>query len=287
MTGEKPYDEGVSTGCSSLDRLLNGGFSRREVSQIYGPPASGKTNICLQTSVEVARDGGEAVFVDTEGVSPERFRQIAPDEETARRIRLKEVYDFDEQEQAVADVENVVEAVDLVVVDSATGLYRVEEDASSRRSGDGDDSPLQRLSRQIVHLTSLARRYDVAVVVTNQVYTDPDMEEYRALGGNAMEHWTKTILRLERLDAGRRRAVVEKSQSSAEDRAAEFRITASGVEPPEDDGDDPPGDGAAAENQDAGGERVEPSDEDTSPGAEGEGFGVSGDDENKTNNTSV
>ncbi len=162
----------------------------------------------------------------------------------------------------MADVEQVVEDVDLVVVDSATGLYRVEEEAGEYGS-DREDSPLQRLSRQIVHLTSLARRYDVAVVVTNQVYTDPEREEYSGLGGNAMEHWTKTIVRLERLDGERRLAVVEKSQSSADGRSAEFRITSTGVEATEgfDGGSDAGGRGAESELAD--------------------------DDENKTNNTSV
>lgn len=270
MPREAPYDDRLSTGCSSLDALLNGGFSRREVSQLYGPPGAGKTNVCLQTAVEVAGDGGEAVFVDTEGVSPERFRQIAPDEETARRIRIKEVFDFDEQEQAVADVEGVVDDVDLVVVDSATGLYRVEEEEAGDRGHEREDSPLQRLSRQIVHLTSLARRYDVAVVVTNQVYTDPEREEYSGLGGNAMEHWTKTIVRLERLGGERRRAVVEKSQSSADGRSAEFRITATGVEAP---------DVSATSEQEGRGGAAQDDVAETSEQPE--------DDENKTNNTSV
>ncbi|MFP4631961.1 MAG: DNA repair and recombination protein RadB [Halobacteriales archaeon] len=219
---EATYGDRLSTGCTSLDRLLGGGFARRSVSQLYGAPGTGKTNVCLQTAVEAAESGGEAVYVDTEGLSAERLRQVGS-EEAAARIRVKEVFDFDMQEQAVSDVETVAADADLVVLDSATGLYRAERD-------DGDDTPLTRLTRQVVHLTSLARRHDVAVVLTNQVYTEPETETYESLGGNAMEHWSQAIVRLERLDGGRRRATLDKHPFRPTGESAEFEITGDGVE---------------------------------------------------------
>ena len=43
----KMYDyEKIATN-SPLDKLLDGGIEKRNITQIYGPPGSGKTNISL------------------------------------------------------------------------------------------------------------------------------------------------------------------------------------------------------------------------------------------------
>lgn len=223
-------DARLSTGCDSLDNLLGGGFPRGAVSQVYGEPSAGKTNVCMQTAVEAVEDGGGVVYIDTEGMSLERLKQVGGDgfEDHAHDFIVKDVYDFEEQAVAVRDVENLAAETDLVVLDSATGLYRVEPDDAE------DDSSLRRLTRQIAHLTGVARKHNVAVVATNQIYTAVETagEEYSPLGGKMMEHWTKIIVRLDRskVDDTKRRATVEKHPAKPPGEEAEFRITASGVE---------------------------------------------------------
>jgi len=171
-------DTRLTTGCDALDGILGGGFPRGAVSQVYGEPSAGKTNVCLQTAVEAVEDGGGVVYIDTEGLSLERLRQIGGDgfEERAHDFIVKDAYDFEEQAVAVRDIENIAAETDLVVLDSATGLYRVEPD-------DGEESSLRRLTRQIAHLTGLARKHGFGVVATNQIYTAVETpgEEYSPL----------------------------------------------------------------------------------------------------------
>jgi DNA repair protein RadB len=222
-------DARVPTGCDALDGLLGGGFPRGAVSQVYGEPSTGKTNVCMQTAVEAVEDGGGVVYIDTEGLSLDRLRQIGGDgiEERGHDFIIKDVYDFDEQSVAVRDVEDLAADTDLIVLDSATGLYRVERD------GGDEESALRRLTRQITQLTGVARRYDIAVVATNQIYTavESATDDIAPLGGRAMEHWTKIIVRLERSAVSeRRKATVEKHPSKPAGTDAEFRITDSGVE---------------------------------------------------------
>ncbi|ERG98597.1 MAG: RecA/RadA recombinase, partial [Haloquadratum sp. J07HQX50] len=57
--------------------VLGGGFDRGTVTQIYGPPAAGKSNIALSTAVATAINRQRTVYVDTEGVSIDRLDQIA------------------------------------------------------------------------------------------------------------------------------------------------------------------------------------------------------------------
>ncbi|MDZ5810586.1 DNA repair and recombination protein RadB [Halorubrum sp. AD140] len=223
----------IPTGCRPVDDLLGGGFERGVVTQVYGPPAAGKTNLALAAAVEVAAAGDRALYIDTEGLSIERFEQIAGgraddlDEtvaELASRLVITEAYDFDDQREAVRDAEELAGEIELIVLDSATGFYRLE------RAGDteGGES-LRAVAKQVTHLLSLARRHDVAVVITNQVFTDPDSDRDRALGGNTLNHWTGAVLRVDRYRGGNRRVTLEKHRSRPAGDTATFRIVADGL----------------------------------------------------------
>lgn len=227
--------EPISTGCPAIDGLLDGGFERGTVTQLYGPPAAGKTNVALEAAVSVAAAGGTVVYVDAEGLSVDRFEQLASaatDDDVsdlASRIIIKDVHDFEEQEEAIQDTAELAESADLIVLDSATGFYRLER-AFEERGG----QMLRRVSSQITHLLSLARKHDLAVVVTNQVYTDPDSDRTRPLGGHTLEHWTGTIIRIDRFRGGIRRATLEKHRAKAAGETARFRIVDTGLEATED-----------------------------------------------------
>lgn len=199
------------------------------MTQFYGAPAAGKTTVALSAAVEVAASGGTVVYVDTEGLSPERFDQLLSArtedrEAAAERIVVSEALDFDEQAEAVQDVGDLAERADLVVLDSATGFYRLKR-TEDENAGDA----LRAVARQVTHLLSLARKHDLAVLITNQVYTDPDAEQVRALGGHTLEHWTGTVVRLDRFRGGNRRAILEKHRSKAAGENARFEITDAGV----------------------------------------------------------
>jgi DNA repair protein RadB len=218
----------VSTGCPPLDDLLGGGFERGTVTQVYGPPAAGKTNLALSAAVGVAAEEGTAVYVDTEGLSVDRFRQLAAAasndvEAVTARIVVSEAHDLAEQEEAVRDAADFAPRAELIVLDSATGFYRLE-----RHDGDEGET-LRRVGRQVTHLLSLARRHDLAAVVTNQVFTDPDGDRPRALGGHTLGHWTGTVVRLDRFRGGNRRATLEKHRSKPAGETATFRITGDGL----------------------------------------------------------
>jgi DNA repair protein RadB len=222
----------VPTGCAALDSLLGGGFERGTATQLYGPPGAGKTNVALQSAVAVAADGGQALFIDTEGLSIDRFEQVLegqtddPDA-AARNVIVSEAIDFEEQAEAVRDAAEFGDQLDVIVLDSATGFYRVERGGDEER-GDA----LRAVADQVTHLLGLARKHDLAVVLTNQVFSDPDREggRPRPLGGHTLSHWTGTILRLDRYKGGNRRAVLEKHRSKPEGESVDFHITERGIE---------------------------------------------------------
>ena len=224
--------DALTTGCRSLDDLLGGGFERGTVTQLYGPPAAGKTNIALSTAVHVAAEGGTAVYIDTEGLSADRFRQLAAAaagddqsiEDVTSRLIVSDAHDFASQEEAVRDAAEFAERAELIVLDSATGFYRL------KRTGDTDaGESLRQVANQVTHLLSLARKHDLGVVITNQVFTDPDTDKARALGGHTLDHWTGVILRVDRFRGGNRRATLEKHRSKPAGDTATFEITGDGL----------------------------------------------------------
>ena len=89
---------------------------------------------------------------------------------------------------------------------------------------------LRAVGRQLAHLLSLARKHDIAVAFTNQVFSDPDSDQARALGGHTLNHWSATILRVDRFRGGNRRATLEKHRAKAAGEKAQFTITDNGLE---------------------------------------------------------
>jgi len=216
----------ISTGCAPLDDLLGGGLERGTITQLYGPPAAGKTNVALSSAVEVAAAGGRALYIDTEGLSVDRFGQLAAPHDAEGlldRIVVSAAHDFEEQREAVADAAEFAGGVELIVLDSATGFYRLERTESE------DGEALRAVARQLTSLLSLAREHDLAVVATNQVYTDPETDRAKPLGGHTLAHWTGVVLRLERFRGGNRRATLEKHHARETGASVRFRITGEGL----------------------------------------------------------
>jgi DNA repair protein RadB len=215
-----------SSGNTTLDRLLGGGLEIRTITQFYGEPASGKSTLSMLAAVSCLRAGHTVVFIDSEGFSIERFRQIAGEdtEKIADRLFLFEPIDFEHQGAMIAEAEMVLKTHNpgLLVMDSATALYRTDLEK-------GRDS-IQMLTRQMIQLLGYSKRYDIPVIITNQVYMDTLKNTYFGLGGTALEHISKVIIRLEKMDGpGLRRARLVKHRSQPEGAYFDFEITGNGI----------------------------------------------------------
>lgn len=221
----------LPTGCEALDELLGGGLEAGTITMVYGQPGSGKTNVVLSAAVEQSLAGGRVLLIDSEGFSPDRLDQFVSGHgaedaaEITERIVVRNVHDFDEQATAVKEATSVAPDVDLIAVDSLTGFYRLER-GTDEREGDA----LRSVTRQVTHLLANARKHDLAVLVTNQVFTDPDADRIRPLGGHTLNHWAGAVVRLDRFRGGNRRVTLEKHRSLEAGETGAFRITTSGLE---------------------------------------------------------
>jgi len=112
--------------------------------------------------------------------------------------------------------------IGVIILDSATIHYRLTRN-------DDEKGVRKNLSTQLSRLLSSARSKLLPVLLTSQVYTDIDKGTFEPLGGHVLLHNAKAIIRLDKVGASSRRAVVMKHRHLEEGRRADFKLTHSGV----------------------------------------------------------
>ena len=214
----------LSLGCPPLDILLGVGLESGIITRVYGEAGTGKTNLCLQAARECVLSGKKVAYIDTEGVSVERIRQICVNcdyKKILRDILFFTPTSFESQEQMIHDA-IVTKAVGLIIVDTITMFYRLNLE-------DNREGGIRSFTRQVTDLQIAAREKDLFVIITEQVYTDK-AGEVKPFTNRDAEHMTKTILRLDRKGIGQREATIIKHRSQPEGKKACFRISAVGLE---------------------------------------------------------
>ncbi len=204
----------VKTGLEPLDRLLGGGFPCGAVSLVYGEAATGKTSLCLTTAISHLAEhrAAKAVYIDSDGkLNTGRLTQIAEPrgEALLRRLHLHTPLSFREQEETLEQLP-ALDPRDLVVLDSVTGLYRVEtvdEERTYRAN--------KELNRQLGYISEMAGRSGAAFLLTGQVRSVLETSQVEPVAPRLLSYWSSIILKLEKTPwEGMRQATLEKPISS-------------------------------------------------------------------------
>ena len=178
-----------------------------------------------------AKKGKKVIFIDTEGgFSVERVKQLVGDDEdykeVLKNILLMKPTNFKEQQEAFDKLSKYLkDEIVLIVVDGLTMLYRLEF-ADARKKGEKDVQGVNfELVRQIKTLAEIARKKNIPVLVTNQVYRWED--EDKMVGGDILKYWGKCWIEIVN-DKGKRTVYLRKHRSLPE-KSLTFQIYNEGV----------------------------------------------------------
>ena len=216
----------ITTGSILLDGFLEGGYEKDIINTIYGSAASGKTLLCLMALISVAKTGKKVVYIDTEGVSVERLKQLGADSKVLENVMFLRPTTFTEQKEAFEKLKNVINGdIGLVVVDTISMLYRLEMGKVI-----GVYNVNKELGTQMGYLNEIARKKNIPVIITNQVYADfENRNRVNIVGGDLLKYGSKCMIELQNYNSGVRKAILRKHRSIKEKYIA-YKIVNSGIE---------------------------------------------------------
>jgi len=233
----------LTTGSRELDKLLGGGIETGSVTEVFGEFRTGKTQLCHTLAVTcqlpVSQSGGEGrcMYIDTEGTfRPERVMAIAERykmnaTDVLDNIAYARAYNTDHQTQLLYSAAAMMSEsrYALIIVDSATALYRTDYSGRSELS-----ARQMHLARFLRMLLRLADEYGVAVFITNQVVAQVDggamfqADPKKPIGGNIIAHASTTRLYLRKGRGENRICKIYDSPCLPESEAM-FSINADGI----------------------------------------------------------
>lgn len=179
----------ISTGSSALNDIIGGGIETGSITEAFGEFRCGKTQLshtfCVTAQLPLEQGGGNGrvAFIDTENTfRPERIVEICArfdlnSDDVLDNILVARAYTSEHQSELLDHVaaRMAVERFALLIVDSATALFRVDY------TGRGElATRQQKLNQFLSSLTKIAEQFNVAVWITNQVMSTPDAMAFAA-----------------------------------------------------------------------------------------------------------
>ncbi|RKD93868.1 DNA repair and recombination protein RadA [Halopiger aswanensis] len=254
-----------------VDDLLGGGIETQSITEVYGEFGSGKSQVTHQMAVnvqlpkEVGGLHGSAMFIDSEDTfRPERIddmvrglpddvieatledREIegsADDEEALdelvdailEKIHVAKAFNSNHQmllaekaQELASEYEDSEYPIRLLAVDSLTAHFRAEY------VGRGELADRQqKLNKHLHDLDKVGNLYNTAVIVTNQVASNPDSffgDPTQPIGGNILGHKSTFRIYL-RKSKGDKRIVRLVDAPNLADGEAVMRVEDGGLKP--------------------------------------------------------
>ncbi|WP_227374814.1 DNA repair and recombination protein RadA [Haladaptatus halobius] len=254
-----------------VDELLGGGVETQSITEVYGEFGAGKSQVThqLAVNVQLPREqgglGGSSIFIDSEDTfRPERIddmvrglpeeaiqaamddREIegSPDDDGAMdeliddfldKIHVAKAFNSNHQmllaekaQELAGEHEESEWPVRLLCVDSLTAHFRAEYVGRGQLA-----ERQQKLNKHLHDLDKVGNLYNTAMVVTNQVSSNPDSffgDPTQPIGGNILGHKSTFRMYL-RKSKGDKRIVRLVDAPNLADGEAVMRVQDGGLKP--------------------------------------------------------
>lgn len=189
-----PAESFLPTGIEALDKVIGGGFPRKRITQIWGVPGVGKSYILGRTLAELCKNGGKALYIDSEyALNQTRLAEMGVDLDAIDYMptsKLEEVADY---------VIKNVKDYDLIVIDTLVKLTPtqfLDNDVSQNTIG----LAARLIGKFEANLRPALFESNCAVVGINQARANLGygQAESKAAGGYAWLHTVDLSLKIAR-----------------------------------------------------------------------------------------
>ncbi len=150
------------------------------ISLIYGPPASGKTTLCLQL---ISKTKGKIIYIDTENsFNLDRLKQMDPNINLDNIIVIK-AKRYSEQFKAVKNLSET-NNLSLVIIDSFTHYHRrkIQEKINIKPA--------------TIKMFQTLRDLNIPVILTSQIYSDMK-GNIHPIAEELFRHFSKYTIKLQ------------------------------------------------------------------------------------------
>jgi DNA repair protein RadA len=261
----------LTWGVDEVDELLGGGVETQSITEVYGEFGAGKSQVTHQLSVNVQLPQeygglhGSAMFVDSEDTfRPERIDDMVrglSDEALEATLEDRGIEgDVGDEETMERLVEDVLDKIHVAKAFNSNHQILLAEKAKELASdSEGDDYPIrllnvdsltahfraeyvgrgelaerqQKLNKHLHDLMRIGDLHNTAVLVTNQVASNPDSyfgDPTQPIGGNILGH-TSTFRMYLRKSKGDKRIVRLVDAPNLADGEAVMEVTNDGLVP--------------------------------------------------------
>ena len=163
----------IKSGIRKIDDFLDGGFKGGFVTDIFGSPASGKTQLLFHICANAVMNNSQILFQDTKGeFRPERILEILKiynkDEKLLENIKVSRITNTNEQ---ISNLSKITSNFSLIVIDSITELFSFEYDKEKQFL------ERNKLFMKYMHqLSDISIEKNIPIIVTNTIRTIDDKE---------------------------------------------------------------------------------------------------------------
>ncbi|MFC7082059.1 DNA repair and recombination protein RadA [Halorussus caseinilyticus] len=254
-----------------VDDLLGGGVETQSITEVYGEFGAGKSQVThqLAVNVQLPREhgglGGSAMFVDSEDTfRPERIDDMVkglPDEAIQAAMDEREIEGTPDDDEAMEElVEDFLDKIHVAKAFNSNHQMLLAEKAEElANETQDDDYPVrllcvdsltahfraeyvgrgelaerqQKLNKHLHDLDKVGNLHNTAVVVTNQVASNPDSffgDPTQPIGGNILGHKSTFRIYL-RKSKGDKRIVRLVDAPNLADGEAVMRVEDGGLKP--------------------------------------------------------